>query len=135
MEIEDYFNHVEKIINNCPVVQNIQVFKQTKTEVSGVMKIRLYFIDGSELHSMEFIEIKEEPEKYKYRYHYQKDNKIIFRYDDAPHHHELINFPHHKHIGEEDKIEPVSKEPTLSSILKEIEEKIYNLKKIELHEI
>lgn len=36
-----------------------------------------------------------------YSYHYQGANKrLIFRYDNAEHHPELENFPHHKHIGD-----------------------------------
>jgi hypothetical protein len=27
------------------------------------------------------------------------DNRLIFRYDNAPHHPEVASFPHHKHLG------------------------------------
>ena len=46
-----------------------------------------------------------------------KDGNLIFRYDNAPHHH-ISSFPHHKHLPEE--IEE-SKEKGLIEVLKEIE--------------
>ena len=34
-----------------------------------------------------------------YRYHFQDpDNRMIFRYDSAPHHPQIRSFPHHKHL-------------------------------------
>lgn len=34
-----------------------------------------------------------------YRYHFQdKENKLIFRYDDTPHFRSIDTFPHHKHL-------------------------------------
>ncbi len=36
----------------------------------------------------------------KYRFHYMdRQNRMIFRYDNAPHHPDLTSFPHHKHIS------------------------------------
>jgi len=46
-----------------------------------------------------------------------KDGKMIFRYDNAPHH-EVSTFPHHKHLPEGVK---ESKEKRITEVLKEIE--------------
>jgi hypothetical protein len=52
-----------------------------------------------------------------YRYHFQdKQNKLVFRYDNMPHFPGLENFPHHKHLP--DKISGTEE----NSILKVIEE-------------
>lgn len=52
-----------------------------------------------------------------YRYHFQdKQNKLVFRYDNTPHFPGLENFPHHKHLP--DKISGTEE----NSILKVIEE-------------
>jgi len=57
-------------------------------------------------------------EKIKYRYHYMNENrKMIFRYDNAPHHRHVGRFPHHKHISDSVK---ESSEPDLKNILFEI---------------
>ena len=46
--------------------------------------------------------------------------KRKFRYDNAPHHPEISTHPHHKHIGEREKLSDTA-EPTLSQILDEIQ--------------
>jgi len=52
-----------------------------------------------------------------YRYHFQdRENNLVFRYDNTPHFPDLKSFPHHKH--QENKVSPVEKPP----ILKVIEE-------------
>ena len=34
-----------------------------------------------------------------YSYHFQDaDNRMVFRYDDTPHHRHLSTYPHHKHL-------------------------------------
>ena len=48
-----------------------------------------------------------------------KVEKVVFRYDMAPHHKEIKTFPHHKHMGSEKVIESFA--PTLGKVLQEIE--------------
>jgi hypothetical protein len=52
-----------------------------------------------------------------YRYQYVRAEKAIFRYDNAPHHPDLLNFPHHKHVGRK---KFSATEPTLSQVLDEV---------------
>ena len=64
--------------------------------------------------------------KTRYAYHYQdKDDELIFRYDNVPHHPEVKTHPHHKHVG--NKILP-TQPPDLSEVLREIDEMIYSNK-------
>ncbi len=72
---------------------------------------------------LSFMELKhlDETEKIKYKYHYMDKNKnLIFRYDNAQHHHDIETFPHHKHTTK--NIEN-SKEPELKNVLNEIHDK------------
>ena len=56
------------------------------------------FSQGIELFLMEFVRTQPQLVKTKYRYHCQDaQGKLLFRYDDAPHHH-VSTFPHHKHV-------------------------------------
>jgi hypothetical protein len=51
-----------------------------------------------------------------------RDETLIFRYDDAPHHSHLLFFPHHKHIGGSViDAEP----PDLADVLREVDALIY----------
>ncbi len=58
---------------------------------------RIVFHEGSILEFTESIT----PDRFRYRYHYMsaKEN-LIFRYDNAPHHHEISTFRDHKHYPE-----------------------------------
>ena len=52
-----------------------------------------------------------------YRYHFQdKQNNLVFRYDNTPHFPELEGFPHHKHLP--NKVF-ASKEPSILKIIEE----------------
>lgn len=87
---------------------------QTIGTVDGVV----YFYDGSRLEFTETVAIeRRHPLKLFYRYQYVRAGEGVFRYDNAPHHPDLPNFPHHKHV-KGNKL-PAT-EPTLSQILDEV---------------
>jgi hypothetical protein len=61
----------------------------------GLLKGEIVFIDGS---ALEFLEYQKGNRSLKYRFHYMDDKgALVFRYDNAPHHH-VSTFPHHKHL-------------------------------------
>jgi hypothetical protein len=55
-----------------------------------------------------------------YAYTYVRAGRRVFRYDNAPHHPEVVTYPHHKHIGAADRLAPAD-QPSLSEVLAEIE--------------
>jgi len=60
-------------------------------------KISIFFVDESQLHAREYIDREER----NYAFHWQdKDNNLIIRWDNAPHHNHIKTFPHHLHTGE-----------------------------------
>lgn len=75
-------------------------------------------IDNSTLYISEYFTIfGDEIKRDKYSYHRQKNNELLIRWDNAPHHRELPTFPFHVHrkygIFE-------SKEMTVEDVLKEL---------------
>jgi hypothetical protein len=91
----------------------------------GIIEGRLKFYDGSLLDFDEVILLRNEQLiKLRYAYHYQSETgEVIFRYDNVPHHPNILTYPHHKHIGS--AIEP-SLAPDLSEVLREIEQMIFD---------
>ncbi len=80
----------------------------------------IYFYDGSRLEITERIKLEQRrPVKTTYVYQYVRDGESVFRYDNAPHHLGLPNFPHHKHVGQQ-RLSAI--EPSLNQILDEIVE-------------
>jgi hypothetical protein len=54
----------------------------------------------------------------KYRFHYRdQQGRMLFRYDNAPHHSDISSFPHHKHVPE--KTIPAAM-PSIKEVLNEI---------------
>ena len=118
MRVDSYFARLQKLVANCPFVASWQYEEDIRTAALGSFKARIGFIDGSFLDSREFVDTSVSPvHRYSYSYHYQKSDRMIFRYDSAPHHPELASFPHHKHlVGSTVESQP----PNLKQVLAEI---------------
>jgi hypothetical protein len=116
LSVLDYFEEVKRAIDNSKTVVESNIEYKEFSEEEGMIRGRVLFINGYILELMEYICIGRE--KPKYRFHLKnKDDKMIFRYDNAPHH-DISTFPHHKHVP--GRIKP-SKEVGLIDVLKEIE--------------
>ncbi len=73
---------------------------------------------------MEYFEIERTVKVITYSYHYQdQDDKLVFRYDNAPHYPQLKAFPNHKHLRA-DTIESI--QPDIVQVLNEIQSIIIN---------
>ena len=93
--IEDYFSKVKSKLNEIKflIKSEITNFERISEEM-GIIKGRLIFIDNSMLDLMELIGTNE----HDYRFQWVDSRKrLIVRWDTAPHHRELGNFPFHKH--------------------------------------
>ncbi|MCP5102743.1 MAG: hypothetical protein GY950_05170 [bacterium] len=120
--LDDYFDGIEKkILDFKRIINSYTIYKKSYNEKQGYIKGDIVFSDTSRIC---FIEVKDTDvaPKNKYSYNYMdKDNGLIFRYDNAYHHNQLKTFPNHKHIGDE-VFE--SNEPELYDIMLEIQKSI-----------
>lgn len=117
--LEVYFVELEQALRDFPAVVSYSFQKKVYNARQGFVKGMLLLRDESVL---EFVEVKDadRPDKLKYRYHYRdKNHRLIFRYDNAPHHKNLPSFPYHKHQSSEDNLQE-SREPELLDVLCEI---------------
>jgi hypothetical protein len=121
--ISEYFQEIESQIANCIYIVETSLVKDKRSLHIGIIEGELFFTDESNLHFIEFINVKEIIEVYKYSYHYQDRNSdLIFRYDMAPHHREIKTFPHHKHIHSNNVTEASA--PAFAKVLDEISDLI-----------
>jgi hypothetical protein len=117
--ITSYFQELQTLIDSFPPVVAKKVTYHQITSYIGYIRGELFFTDGSFLHIREYLNFLKDPFKISYSYHYQKEAKLIFRYDNAPHYSQLPDFPHHRHG--QDELSPDSSEmPELKKILEEI---------------
>jgi len=119
--IQEFVHEIEKSVASTPIVLSSNIQKHFGPALETVyLKGHLLIIDSSileiaifatESHNLLSIE--------KYRFHYMdRIGRMLFRYDNAPHHSEIGSHPHHKHTP--DKIVPTTIMPSLKDILNEI---------------
>lgn len=112
--------NIENTIASNPIILSSNIQKQFGPEDETVyLKGNLLFIDFSVIEIALFAnKVQNKISIDKYRFHYMnKDGKLVFRYDNAPHHHEIPTFPHHKHTS--NKVMQ-SLMPSIKDILNEI---------------
>jgi hypothetical protein len=115
--IAAYFLQLEQVIQEFPNCRFVTITKKSYNTKQGYISGSIIFETNNRL---DFVEVKHTDfkQKIKYRYQYMDENQqMIFRYDNAPHHHDIETFPHHKHEREDIKASP---EPTLYQILLDI---------------
>ncbi len=117
MVIAHYFKSIEHLLINSKLIADKTIdFKEFSID-EGMVTGRLLFLGGYTLNFMEYILIGQQRPKYRFNLSDSK-GKLIFRYDNAPHHKEIPTYPHHKHLGTQ--VKP-SKEVGLKEVISEIE--------------
>ncbi|NIM16587.1 MAG: hypothetical protein GTO45_31790 [Candidatus Aminicenantes bacterium] len=120
--ISDYILQVKTSIEKRPSVLSSKLIVDNRGDVVLYLKGEIVFTNQSELHFKEYIVSIPQLKKIAYSYHYQDAEKnMIFRHDNAEHHPELENFPHHKHVDQQTvSSEEVSLDDILDSIVNDM---------------
>jgi hypothetical protein len=124
MTVDEYFEALERGLRANSLVAQIDepLTILTSDDFNGLVKARVFFWDDSFLHLYEAVSTElGYPVRVSYAYTYMREGNRVFRYDNAPHHPEIITHPHHKHIGPVERLAPAD-QPTLSQVLTEISE-------------
>ena len=121
MNIADYFSSVERSLRQQPSITSIEIIEiLASDEDNGILRCRAHFWDDAFLSIHETVNTElGYPARIVYAYAYIREDQCVFRYDNAPHHPEIITYPHHKHIGES-KLAPTD-QPAIQQVLDEIE--------------
>ncbi len=95
-----YLDSIENALQNLTDVYAEKYEEEILIVDRANLRIRLRFSNGSLLEINEAIMVEMQKLSFlSYRYHYQnKQNQLIFRYDNTPHFPDLTTFPHHKHL-------------------------------------
>jgi hypothetical protein len=119
--IESYFRQVEALLAAARIIHSTSITYDKRSTSIGFLRGAVYFLDGSQLHLREFVNVEHGVERYMYAYHYQRpDGTLVFRYDNTPHFPTLPTFPHHKHeISDANVMAAVP--PDLQAILAEVQ--------------
>jgi hypothetical protein len=117
-----YLDSIENAQQNLTDVYAEKYEEEILTFDRANLRIRLRFSNGSLLEINEAVMVEMQKLSFlSYRYHYQnKQNQLIFRYDNTPHFPDLATFPHHKHL--ENKVIATEK-PDLTDVMTEAAQK------------
>jgi hypothetical protein len=118
--VEEYFDQVRKLIQGTINARIERYEEHILSATRGNLRIRLRFSDNALLEISEaFILAGGELHWLSYRYHYQDAlGTLVFRYDNAPHHPEVVTYPDHKHQREQIL---ASSHPPIEQILEEVQ--------------
>ena len=130
MNIDDYFDTVERNLHNAPHVSSLRepVECLASDDYNGLLRCRVFFWDDSYLDIYEVVSTElGYPVRIHYAYTYMRQGRHVFRYDNAPHHPEIVTHPHHKHVPPDIKHHRIPApelsftEPNLPFLIREIE--------------
>ncbi len=97
--IERCFNSVEIRLIRSPVISAYWIRRREITPADEKLRIKASLINGGIIEMFEYVtESGGEIQLSKYSIHWQNEERQLRqRWDNAPHHPELPNFPHHVH--------------------------------------
>ena len=114
--------YLEEVVSSIHRLENAYVERYQEeilTPGRVNLRIRVRFADGSLLELNEAVVVEMEVLRHlNYRYHFQdRENRLVFRYDNTPHFPGLESFPHHKHLANEAKS---CEKPSIPQVVEEI---------------
>jgi hypothetical protein len=105
-----------------PILHDFEIIEHQNRDGVQILRLKITIIDLSILFVTD-ISISFENRR-KYSFHWQKiDEKLISRWDNAPHFPDISSYPHHQHLQSETNV-VASSAMSLINILKIIQEKI-----------
>ncbi|MFH1096320.1 MAG: DUF6516 family protein [Candidatus Desantisbacteria bacterium] len=106
-EIQEYFDKIKLKLMESEFIESFQVRNERIIITDGYIKIRGRLINGDIIELSEYCRYNKRIITQEYTFHWQDSTgKLIMRWDNANHHPEIKNFPHHVHIKEESNILP-----------------------------
>jgi hypothetical protein len=119
MTLAEYFAEIFQLMQALAGVRIERYEEQLLSATRGNLRLRLRFADQALLDISEAVVCTTETLQWlSYRYHYQEPSGLVPRYDNAPHHPEVITHPDHKHIGDDVL---ASSHPTIAQVLFEVQ--------------
>ena len=123
--IKTHFDTFETRLIESPVIVSYQILRLEIAASDGKIRVKASLSDGSNIELLEYVtESKGNIRLLKYSFHWQdKHEKMKRRWDNAPHHPELPNTPHHVH-NENDSVQDLMQVPDLFFVIGEIEKEL-----------
>ncbi len=97
--INQRFNAIEEQLLQSAHVAYYQIIRKEMIALSGKIRLKISFTNSDVAEFFEYVTVKNNAVQIeKYSFHWQTaQGELKSRWDNAPHHLELPNAPHHKH--------------------------------------
>ena len=120
--IARYFDEVEARLIASPAVVTYRVSRREVTPGDGKMRVKANLSDGGMAELFEYvIESGGQLVVHKYSFHWQDAREnLVRRWDNAPHHPEMIHAPYHLHHSDESVV-PTDGAMDMFQVIEEIE--------------
>mgnify|MGYP005848658475 CR=1 FL=1 len=120
--INQRFDLIESFLIESPAVVSYEIVQRVVAPTDGKLRIRINLGKNNFAEFFEYASTERKTIKiYRYSYHWQDAlGRLKSRWDNAPHYPQLPHAPHHRHLNDE-TVTPVSMQPDIFDILKEIE--------------
>lgn len=99
----NYFIYLKALFTTNPKITKFNILRETIFSDEGLFRYKIHYSNGNILEAYQKFQLQSQHiVPIKYSFHLQnKDNILIKRWDNAPHHPELENFPNHIHETED----------------------------------
>ena len=109
MDPRTYLDTIRLKLATSPIIAEAEVVQERRLEDQGFFRARLQLANEDFVEVAEFFVVHQgRVQTVEYRYQWMDSTKqhLRKRWDNAAHYPGLPGFPHHVHIGAEDRIEP-----------------------------
>jgi hypothetical protein len=70
LRIEEYFQKIRRVIEDCPLARSCRITYDKRDTHTGLIRGELYFLDGSILYLREFVDVETVEDRLMYAYQY-----------------------------------------------------------------
>lgn len=126
MKAQDYLDSIKLKLAISPIIKEINITQAWGATSTGFFRARLRLHNGDFLEVAEFFIIKENQvntTEYRYQWMDSSRQQLHKRWDNAAHHLELPNSPHHVHIGDDKYVES-SQSMSIITLIEMLEDQI-----------
>jgi len=109
MNAQEHLDAIKLALATSDLTKEVQIVREYSLEDAGFFRARLRLRNDDYLEVSEYFTIVSEAVNIvQYRYQWMDSGKqnLRKRWDNARHHPELANYPHHVHVGAADQVEP-----------------------------
>ena len=105
--IQNYIDKIKVQLAISPYITSVEIIKERNSEDRGYFHARMKLSSGDFLEVSEYFVMQgAQPSTQEYRYQWMDgaQKELIKRWDNARHHSNLFNFPHHIHIENDEQV-------------------------------